>query len=117
MKAMPLGSLGLVAAMFLALGWAAAPASAQGFSFGFSTPGVSVGVGGGPYGVYGGGYPIVARPPLIVQPVPTVIVRPAPPVFVRRPIVVGPRYSYGPRVVRRTYGPRYVYRNGYRYPW
>jgi hypothetical protein len=93
----------------------ASPAQAQGFSFGYSGPGVSVGVttGGGYYGggVYGGGYPVVTPGPVVVAPYPQVVVAPYPQVVVQRPVFVG-RPFYGPRPI---YGPR-VY-GGYRpYP-
>jgi hypothetical protein len=75
------------------------PAHAQGFSFGYSGPGVSVGVntGGGFYGggFYGGGYPVVTPGPVVVAPYPQVVVQR--PVFVGRPFY-GPRPIYGPRV-------------------
>ncbi len=46
-------------------------ARAQGFGFGLSVPGVSVGVNTGGFGYYGGaygGYPVVARRPLTLRP-------------------------------------------------
>jgi hypothetical protein len=75
------------------------PARAQGFSFGYAGPGVSVGVntGGGFYGggFYGGGYPVVTPAPVVVAPyAPVVVPRP---VYVARPLY-GPRPFYGPRV-------------------
>jgi hypothetical protein len=110
----------LVLAGGLAIGglaMAAAPARAQVLSFGYSGPGVSVGVatGGNVYyggGYYGGGYyrgyPVAPAAPLVVSPVAPVIVRP--------PLVV-PGPWIGPRayVVRRPYGwygpyPRYYRR-------
>jgi hypothetical protein len=95
----------------------ATPARAQGFAFGYTGPGVSVGVttggngyyGGGYYGGgYYGGYPVVAPGPIVVGPPAPVLVRP--PVIVPGPWV-GPR-AY---VVRRPYGwyapyPRYYRR-------
>jgi hypothetical protein len=99
----------LVVASVLGVGglaFSAAPARAQGFSFGYTTPGFALGVGSG-YGapVYGGyyGYPPVA-PPVVVRP-PLVVPRPiyAAPYVVARPIY-GPRfYGYGYRPYRRLY--------------
>lgn len=109
---------GITAIGCLAVG--AAPARAQGFSFGYSGPGGSVGVGIGGYGNYGGGYynpgyygpgyygpgyyggyPVGAPGPLVVGPVA--------PVVVRRPVILpGPLIGPGPYVVRRPfygYGP------------
>jgi hypothetical protein len=75
------------------------PARAQGLSFGYSGPGVSVGVttGGGFYGggFYGGGYPVVTPGPVVVAPYPQVVVQR--PLYVARPFF-GPRPFYGPRV-------------------
>ncbi len=87
------------------VGLGASPARAQGYSFGFSTPGFSLGVSQGPYGYYGGGYypgyPVVRPGPVVVAPaVPYVVPRP----------IYGPRPLYGPPVV---YGPR-VYGGGFR---
>ena len=91
----------------------AAPARGQGFSLGYSSPGVSVGVttGGNGYypgGYYGGGYPVAAPGPLVVGPAARVLVRPQ---------VILPGPWIGPRayVVRRPYGwygprPRYYRR-------
>jgi hypothetical protein len=92
----------------------AAPARAQGFSFGYAGPGVSVGVttgvpayyGGGFYGGgYIGGYPVVTPGPLIGAAVP--------PVVVRRPVLVpGPLIGPRPYFVGRPYGwygPRRYY--------
>jgi hypothetical protein len=93
----------------MAISWGAQPARAQGFSFGYSSPGVSVGVNTGGYGygggVYGGvGYPVAAPGPVVVAPYA--------PVVVQRPVIVG-RPVYGPRPI---YGPR-AYGGGYRpYP-
>jgi hypothetical protein len=98
----------------MSLAWGANPARAQGFSFGYAGPGVSVGVNTGGFGyggaIYGGGYPVVAPGPVVVAPYA--------PVVVGRPVVYGggpffgPRPFYGPRV----YGGGY-YRGGYRgYP-
>ncbi len=87
----------------LALG--ASPARAQGFSFGYSGPGVSVGVNTGGYGYGGGVYagaPVVVPGP-VVAPAP-VVVGPYAPVVVTRPVVVGRPFVYGPRPF---YGPRY----------
>lgn len=111
------GLLGLFAVAFLTLAWAAPEARAQGFSFGLSVPGVSIGVGQTLYGGYGWGYPVVAQPPVIVRPAPAVIVQR--PMIVQTPVVVGPRYYYGPRpwVARRSIGPRFVYRGYYGYRW
>jgi hypothetical protein len=88
------------------LGAVSSPARAQGFSFGYAGPGVSVGVTTPGYGypggvVVGGGYPVVAPGPVVVAPYPA-------PYLVRRPVIVpgpivGPRPIYGPRVF---YGPR-----------
>ena len=84
-----IGSLGLVSSR----------AQAQAFGFNYAGPGVSFGVGTGPYGgaFYGGGYPVVgappvvlARPPLVVAPPPVVVARPY---FVPPPIYGG--YPYG----------------------
>jgi hypothetical protein len=109
-------SLAAVGAIGL-FSFAAAPAHAQGFSFGYSGPGVSVGVntgvpayyGGGLYGGgYYGGYPVVAPRPLVAGPV-------VGPVIVRRPAIV-PGPWIGPRayVVGRPYGR---YGPGRRYYW
>jgi len=83
----------------LAIG--ARPAHAQAFSFGYSGPGVSVGVATGAYGYYGGGYygGYPAGAPAYVT------VAPVLPVVVRRPILLpGPLVGPGPVVVRRPYG-------------
>ena len=101
----------------MAISWGAQPARAQGFSFGYTSPGVSVGVTTGGYGygggVYGGvGYPVVAPGPVVVAPYAPVVVAPYAPVVVQRPVIVG-RPFYGPRPI---YGPR-AYGGGYRpYP-
>jgi hypothetical protein len=93
----------------MAFSWCGAPAKAQGLSFGYARPGVSVGVNTGGYGygggVYGGyGYPVVTPAPVVVAPYA--------PVVVPRPVIVGRPY-YGQR---RFYGPR-GYGGGYRpYP-
>ena len=73
---------GLVIVTF---GLEATPAHAQGFGFGFSTPGAAFGFGGGGYGGYGGygglypgyygGYPYVA-PPYVVAGALLVVPRP-----------------------------------------
>ena len=90
-------------------GLGAVPARAQGFGFGYSSPGVSFGLGTGGYsgayyggyGSYGGygAYPYVAPP--IVVPGPVVVPRT---VVVPGPIVV-PRggYYYGPRYYGGAY--------------
>lgn len=98
----------------IVLAWSSGPARAQGFSFGYAGPGVSVGVntGGFAYGgaVYGG-YPVVAPAPVVVAPYPPVVV--TRPVVVGRPLVYGPRPFYGPRVYGggyRPYGYPYYYR-------
>jgi hypothetical protein len=89
----------------LFLGASTESARAQGFSFGYAGPGVSVGVTTPGYGYYGGpvvggGYPILSPGPVVVAPYrPYVVPRP---VLVPGPIV-GPRPIYGPRVF---YGPR-----------
>jgi len=107
-----LAAMGAMASACLALG--AAPAHAQGFSFGYAGPGVSVGIttgGPGYYGVpyYGGGYysayPVVPTRSIVVSPVAPVLVRP-------RVIVPGPWIGPPGYVVRRPYGwygpyPRY----------
>jgi hypothetical protein len=83
------------------LGLGSTPARAQGFSFGLSTPGLSVGVGQGPYGYSGGvfaGYPAVVGGPVVAGPV---VAAPVVPYVVRRPFY-GPRV-YAPPIV---YGPR-----------
>ncbi len=76
------------------LGLVSSRAHAQAFGFNYAGPGMSFGVGTGPYGgaVYGGGYPIVARPPVVVAPGPVVL---APPLVVAAPFY-GPRPFYGP---------------------
>ena len=89
----------------MAFVWGAGPARAQGFSFGYAGPGVSVGVNTGGFGYGGavyGGYPVVAPAPVVVAPYA--------PVVVPRPVVVGRPFLYGPRPF---YGPR-VYGGGYR---
>jgi hypothetical protein len=91
------GSLGLVSSR----------AQAQAFGFSYAGPGVSFGVGTGPYGgaFVGGGYPVVARPPVFVAPPPLVVA--PPPVVVARPYVVPPPLYGG-----------YVYGGGFRpYPY
>jgi hypothetical protein len=93
---------GLLALGLLSFG--ASPVRAQAWGFGYSSPGLSVGVGTGGFGYYGGGvypgYPILTPAPVVVAPrIPYVV--PAP--------LYGPRPFYGPPVV---YGPR-VY-GGYR---
>ena len=56
-------SLALAGALaVVSLAWTASPAQAQGFSFGYAGPGVSVGVNTGGFGYGGavyGGYPVV----------------------------------------------------------
>jgi hypothetical protein len=81
------------------------PARAQGFAFGFSTPGLSVGVGSPVYGGYYGALPVAPYP--YVVPAPVVVPRPvvvAPPIYGPRPYY---RYGYG-------YGYR-PYHHPYRY--
>jgi hypothetical protein len=68
------------------LGLGSTPARAQAFGFGYASPGLSFGVGSGGFGVYGGGYPLVAQ-----VPAPVVVA----PVVVPRPIVVPPPYYRG----------------------
>ena len=81
-----------------AFGMGATPAHAQGFGFGFSTPGASLGFGSGVYGGYGGfggygglypgyygAYPYVT-PPYVVA---------GAPIVVPRPVVVPRGYYYG----------------------
>ncbi len=86
---------------------AGAPAQAQGISFGYSGPGVSVGVATGSPGYFGGvgyygggyygGYPMVAQGPLIAAPVALLVVR--------RPVIMpGPWMGPRPVVVGRPYG-------------
>ncbi len=95
----------------MSLAWGASPAHAQGFSFGYAGPGVSVGVNTGGFGYGGavyGGYPVVAPGPVVVAPYAPVVVRP--PVYVGAPLY-GPRAFVGPRY----YGGGYY--GGYRgYP-
>jgi hypothetical protein len=100
----------------MALAWGASPARAQGFSFGYAGPGVSVGVNTGGLGYYGGGYyggyPAVAPVPVVPGPV---VVAPYAGVVVQRPIyggvgIYGPRPYYGPGY----YGGGY-YGGGYRH--
>jgi hypothetical protein len=71
----------------MALAWGASPARAQGFSFGYAGPGVSVGVNTGGLGYYGGGYyggyPAVAPVPVVPGPV---VVAPYAGVVVQRPM-------------------------------
>src|SRR4051812_11486091 len=74
------------------LGPGASSASAQGFTFGLSSPGLSVGVASG--------YPAVAPPPVVVTPPPVVVTPP--------PVVVTPPY-----VVGRPFYPGYY--GGYRH--
>jgi hypothetical protein len=107
---------GIGAIGFLSVG--ARSAQAQGFSFGYTGPGVSVGVNTGGYGFvpggylpggyYGGFYP--GYPPVVPG---GVVVAPAPRVIVRPPIY-GPGPWIGPRpyVGRPWYGP---YRRYYRW--
>jgi hypothetical protein len=107
------------------LALAAEPARAQGFSFGYSGPGLSVGVatggpgyygggyyGGGYYGggYYGGGYyggyPLVRPGPLVAGPVG--------PVLLGRPVIApGPWVGPRPYVVGRPYGGYGPYRRRY----
>jgi hypothetical protein len=99
------------------LGFSSSEASAQGFSFGYARPRVSVGLGTGGVGYYGsgyyggglygnglyGGYPVVAPSGVVVAPSPVFVPRP---LFVPRTYVVpGPYYggSYGYRPYRRFY--------------
>jgi hypothetical protein len=88
---------GVVAVGGLTVG--TAPARAQVVGFGYTGPGVSVGVQtGGPY-YYGGYYQRYAyMPPVVVGPPPVVVARPlivARPVFAPRPVYY--RGYYGPR--------------------
>ena len=100
---------GLAAMAFF---WGVQPARAQGFSFGYAGPGVSVGVNTGGFGyggpVYGGyGYPVVTPGPVVVAPIAPVIVQR--PVIVGRPFF-GPRPFYGPRAYGYGPYPRYYRR-------
>ncbi len=77
------------------------PARAQAFSLGYSSPGLSVSVGTGGYGYYGGGYyggyPAVAPGYRVVAPVAPVLVSP--------PLLVpGPLIAPSALAVRRPYG-------------
>jgi hypothetical protein len=94
----------------------ATPARAQGLSFGYAGPGVSVGVTAGAPGYYGGYYGPGYYPGYrVVTPGP-VVVGPAAPILVRPPVVLpGPWVRPGGYVVRRPYGwygpyPRYYRR-------
>lgn len=107
-------SLALQGALVCAsLGLSGTQARAQGFSFGYTGPGISVGVTTPGYGYYGGayapGYPVVSPGPVLVRPVPPVVV--GGPVLVRRPIF-GPGYVYGPRRVYGGFYPRRAYYYG-----
>ena len=95
-------------------------ANAQGFSFGYAGPGVSVGVTAGNYGYFGGGgyygggyyggYPLLAPGAFVAGPVAPVYVRP--PVYRGGPVVIPRRYVAGPYAGYRPY-PGY-YRRGWR---
>jgi hypothetical protein len=89
----------------------ASPACAQAFSFGYSGPGVSVGVATGyPYlggGFYPGGYAPGPAGYVTVAPVAPVVVRPrvlVPGPVIAGPLVAGPVIGARPVVVRRGYG-------------
>jgi hypothetical protein len=101
-------------------------ARAQGFSFGYSGPGGSVGVttgnygyygggyyGGGYYGggYYGGGYPVLAPGAFVAGPVAPAYVRP--PVILGGPLVVPRPYIAARPYVRYGYPGNY-YRRGWR---
>lgn len=97
----PLALASELAVVFLAFG--TSPGHAQGFSFGYAGPGVSVGVNTGGFGIGGGVYagaPVIGPAPVLA---PGVVVAPAP-VVVARPVVVGRPWAYGPRPF---YGPRF----------
>ena len=91
---------------------------AQGFSFGYSGPGVSVGVNTGNYGYFGGGgyygggyyggYQVLAPGAFVAGPVVPAYVRP--PVYVGGPILA-PR----PYVVARPFGGYRAYPGYYYY--
>ncbi len=92
-------------------------AHAQAFSFGYSGPGVSVGVNAGNYGYFGGGgyygggyyggYPVLGPRAFIAGPVA--------PVYVRPPVYLGgPAFLPRPYAVARPYG-RYRPYAGYGY--
>jgi hypothetical protein len=66
------------------LGLGVSPARAQGFTFGYSGPGLSLGVASG--GGYYGGYPVVTPAPVVVTPPPVVV---PPPYVVARPYYPG----------------------------
>jgi hypothetical protein len=93
----------------------ASPAHAQAYSFGYSGPGVSVGVTSnygyfGGTGYYTGGYPILAPGAFVAGPVAPAYVRP--PVILGGPLVV-PR----PYVVARPYARYRPYPGYYRRGW
>jgi hypothetical protein len=110
-KSLALASIGVIGC----LSAGASPARAQGFTFGYNGPGVSVGVNtggygfvpggyapGGYYGGYYGGYPAVTPSSVLIAPLPRVVVRP--PVY-----GPGPWVGPGPYVVRRPYGRYHHY--------
>jgi hypothetical protein len=112
-KSLVLVGIGMIACWSIG----ATPARAQGFSFGYSGPGVSVGVGtagygyvpggyapGGYYGGYYGGYPPITPGSVVIAPVPRVVYRP--------PVYYGPGPWLGPRpfVGYRPYGRYHHYR-------
>jgi hypothetical protein len=106
-------SIGAIACIMLG----ASPAHAQAFSFGYSGPGVAVGVQTGNFGYFGGtgyytgGYPVLAPGAFVPGPVVPAYVRP--PVLLGGPLVV-PR----PYVVARPYARYYrPYPGYYRRGW
>jgi hypothetical protein len=111
-KSLALVCITAIACMMLG----SSPARAQTFSFGYSGPGVSVGVNTGSYGYFGGpgyytgGYPILAPNAFVAGPVA--------PIYVRPPVVLGgPIIAPRPYVVARPYAryrpyPGYYYGRG-----
>jgi hypothetical protein len=111
-KSLAFAGVGAIACMMLG----APRAHAQAFSFGYSGPGVSVGVQTGNPGYFGGagyytgGYPILAPSAFIAGPVAPAFVRP--PVLLGGPVVL-PR----PYVVARPYARYRPYPGYYRRGW
>jgi hypothetical protein len=112
-KSLAFVGVGSVACLMLG----SSPAHAQAFSYGYSGPGVSVGVTAGNPGYFGGtgyytgGYPVLAPSAFIAGPVAPGYYRP--PVVVGGPLIAPRAYVVGRPYARYRPYPGY-YRRGWR---